>query len=61
MERVLGRLPGLYRQMIHWRNWERRSFEEIGRRTGRSAEAARQLWRRALEQLRHFLGPSQEP
>jgi RNA polymerase sigma-70 factor (subfamily 1) len=61
MARVLGWLPARYRQVIHWRHWERRSFEEIGRLTGRSAGAARQLWRRALEQLEHFLGPAPEP
>ena len=61
MARVLGWLPALYRQVIHWRHWEQRSFEEIGRLTGRSAEAARQLWRRALEQLQHFVDPAPEP
>jgi len=60
LRRVLGQLPELYQQVIHWRNWERRSFEEIGRLTGRSAGAARQLWRRALEQLAQILGPPHE-
>jgi RNA polymerase sigma-70 factor (ECF subfamily) len=57
---VLDQLPKLYRQVIYWKNWDRRSFEEIGRLTGRSAEAARQLWRRAVEQLQHCLGPGHE-
>jgi RNA polymerase sigma-70 factor (ECF subfamily) len=59
--RLLSQLPELSRQVIQWRNWEERSFEEIGRLTGRSAEAARQLWRRAIEQLETLLGPSHEP
>jgi RNA polymerase sigma-70 factor (ECF subfamily) len=57
---VLGELPELYRQVIHWRNWERRPFGEIGQLTGRSADAARQLWKRALEHLARVLEPDHE-
>jgi RNA polymerase sigma-70 factor (ECF subfamily) len=60
LRRVLGELPELYRQVIHWRNWERRTFEEIGQLTGRSADAARQLWKRALDNLARVLGPDRE-
>jgi RNA polymerase sigma-70 factor (ECF subfamily) len=53
---AIERLPETYRQVIQWRNYERCPFEEIGQRLGRSAEAARKLWTRALEQLRQDLG-----
>jgi RNA polymerase sigma-70 factor (ECF subfamily) len=55
LEQAVGQLPEHYRQIIHWRNWERLSFEEIGERSGRSAEAARKLWARAVEQLTQLL------
>jgi RNA polymerase sigma-70 factor (ECF subfamily) len=60
LERALGRLPEAAREVIQWRNYDRCSFEEIGRRLGRSAEAARKVWVRALEQLQSFLGPADE-
>ncbi len=40
---ALGRLSGDYRRVIVLRNWEERSFAEIGEAFGRSAEAARKL------------------
>jgi RNA polymerase sigma factor (sigma-70 family) len=52
---ALEQLPEHYRQVIHWRNYERLEFEDIGRRLGRSAEAARKLWGRAIEQLQRLL------
>jgi RNA polymerase sigma-70 factor (ECF subfamily) len=52
---MLDRLPDDYRQAVWLRNWEQQSFEEIGRRLGRSAEAARKLWYRGLAQFgRHW-------
>jgi RNA polymerase sigma-70 factor (ECF subfamily) len=54
---ALGRLPEDYRQAIVWRNWEELSFAEIGRRLGRSEDAARMLFGRALERLAHELEP----
>ena len=61
LERALARLPEHYRQVIRWRNYERCSFEEVGRRLGRSAEAARKLWGRALDELQKHLGPTDAP
>ena len=55
LKQCLGRLPEQYRQVIRWRNYDRCSFEEIGDRMGRSAEAARKLWARAIEHLQQFL------
>jgi RNA polymerase sigma-70 factor (ECF subfamily) len=57
---ALERLPEQYRQVVLWRNYERLPFEEIGGRLGRSAEAARKLWVRAVEQLQESLGKSDE-
>jgi RNA polymerase sigma-70 factor, ECF subfamily len=51
VRQALGRLAEDHRQVILWRNWERLSFEEIGQRLGRSAEAARKLWTRAVDEL----------
>lgn len=58
LEKALQHLPEHYRQVVQWRNWDRLPFEEIGRRLGRSPDACRKLWLRALEQLQQFLGPA---
>lgn len=49
---ALSALPGHYQDVIQLRNTDRKSFEEIGALMGRSPEAARKLWVRAIEQLR---------
>jgi RNA polymerase sigma-70 factor (ECF subfamily) len=54
---ALERLPPHYRQVLVWRQWDELPFEEIARRLGKSTDAARMLWWRALEQLRGELGP----
>jgi RNA polymerase sigma-70 factor (ECF subfamily) len=58
LRRALDQLPETARQVVRWRNYERCSFEEIGQRLGRSAEAARKVWARAIEQLRGLLTES---
>src|SRR5262249_2559194 len=55
LRRALGRLPEDYRQAGEWHSYERLTFEEIGRRLGRSEEAARKLWARAIERLQEIL------
>jgi RNA polymerase sigma-70 factor, ECF subfamily len=55
LRRVLDRLPEDYRRVIHLRYEEERSFEEIGILLQRSANAARLLWLRAVEQVKHQL------
>jgi RNA polymerase sigma-70 factor (ECF subfamily) len=55
LRRALLRLPAEYRQVVVLRNWERLPFEEIGERLGRSAEAVRKLWSRALCRLEQEL------
>jgi RNA polymerase sigma-70 factor (ECF subfamily) len=48
---AVARLPEKYRQVIVWREWEDVPLDEIARRLGRSPDAARMLWVRALERL----------
>jgi len=52
LEDALQQLPLSYRQVLHLRYGEQRSFAEIGDQLRRSPEAARKLWHRALERLR---------
>jgi len=47
--------------VIQWRNYDRASFEEIGQRLERSAEAARKLWVRAVELLQQELDATHDP
>lgn len=51
LERVLARLPEFYREVLLLRHRDECSFEEIGRRLDRSANAARKLWARAVERF----------
>jgi RNA polymerase sigma-70 factor (ECF subfamily) len=51
LTRAVSGLPEDYRRVIMLRYWEHRSFDEIGRALGRSSEAARKLWARAVERL----------
>jgi RNA polymerase sigma-70 factor (ECF subfamily) len=53
---ALERLPEVYRQVLRLRYDEKSSFEQIGRALGRSAEAARKLWLRAVRCLRTEMG-----
>ena len=55
VERALERLPEDYRRVITLRNQERREFDDIGLLMGRSADAARRLWSRAIERLQQEL------
>jgi RNA polymerase sigma-70 factor (ECF subfamily) len=52
---ALERLPEDYRRVLLLRHQEGLSFEAIGQRLGRSGEAARKLWVRAVEQLQQIL------
>jgi RNA polymerase sigma-70 factor (ECF subfamily) len=51
LQQVLDAMPEDYRQVLQLRHLEDRSFEEIGTRMNRSANAARKLWARAVERL----------
>jgi RNA polymerase sigma-70 factor (ECF subfamily) len=60
LEEGLARLPEPYRRVIEWRHREQCSFREIGARLGRTPNAARMLWVRAVERLREELPESHE-
>jgi RNA polymerase sigma-70 factor (ECF subfamily) len=55
LERALDRLPEDYREVLTLRYQGELSFEEIGLRLGRSGNAARKLWLRALRKLEQEL------
>ncbi len=55
LKRAIQQLPEDMRKAVLMRNWERLSFEEIGRRLNRSSEAARKLWSRSVERLRELM------
>lgn len=52
LESALARLPDDYRQVITLRYQDEQSFDEIGIIMGRTPDAARKLWSRAMERLR---------
>jgi RNA polymerase sigma-70 factor (ECF subfamily) len=52
---AMSRLSEDYREVLHLRNWQQLPFMDIGEKMGRSAEAARKLWSRALVQLQQEL------
>ncbi len=60
LDGALRHLPDHYRTVVVLHQWDERSFAEIGRRLGRSEEAARKLWVRAIEQLHTLLEPLAE-
>jgi RNA polymerase sigma-70 factor (ECF subfamily) len=48
---VLGRLSADHQTVLRLRYWDDLTFPQIGERLGRSEEAVRKLWLRALRQL----------
>jgi RNA polymerase sigma-70 factor (ECF subfamily) len=56
VDRVLERLPEDYRQVLLWRYREELAFEEIARRLGRTENAVRKLWARALDRFQTEIG-----
>jgi RNA polymerase sigma-70 factor (subfamily 1) len=55
IQEVIGRLPSRQAEVVRLHNEENLSFTEIGRRIGRSADAARKLWARSVAYLRRTL------
>lgn len=53
--RAMEQLPEHYRVVLQLRQQENRSFAEIGTRIGKSPEAARKIWARAVEHLKEIL------
>jgi len=56
VNRVLEELPARYVQVILLHSRDGRTFEEIGRLLGKTPEAARKLWERAVKELQTRLG-----
>ena len=61
LRQALDRLPDDYRRVITLRYLEQCPFDEIGRQLRRTPNAARLLWLRAIEQVKHALGCADEP
>ena len=57
---ALERLPDDYREVIILRHLEGLNFAEIAERMGRSVDSVKNLWARALAQLRRTLGAADE-
>jgi RNA polymerase sigma-70 factor (ECF subfamily) len=55
---ALGRLPEDYREVLILHHLEELNFPEVARRMGRSVDSVKNLWARALAQLRRILGVS---
>lgn len=55
LEAALQRLAEDHEQVIRLRSFERLSFADVGQRMGRSADAARKLWVRAIARLQKEL------
>jgi RNA polymerase sigma-70 factor (ECF subfamily) len=60
LQRALARLSQVARQVIEWRNYQRLTFEAIGKRLDKSAEAARKIWARAIVELQWILEPGRK-
>ena len=52
---AMDRLSEEYQLVLRLRNWERLSFEDIGKQMQRSENAVQKLWARALKQLEREL------
>jgi RNA polymerase sigma-70 factor, ECF subfamily len=59
-ERALASLPAHYQRVIVLRNLEHRSFVEIAQEIGRSPDATRKLWFRAIACLQQRYGGAPE-
>lgn len=55
LARMMARLPPDYRDVLHLHYWEGLSFVRIAGRIGRSPDAVRKLWHRAIGQLQEKL------
>ena len=58
LARAMERLPEDYRQVLAFRHEEQLTFEQIGQKMERTANAARMLWLRAVERLQKEMGVS---
>jgi RNA polymerase sigma-70 factor (ECF subfamily) len=58
LARAMELLPEDYRQVLALRHEEQLTFEQIGQKMERTANAARMLWLRAVERLQKEMGVS---
>lgn len=58
---AIARLPDEARLVLAWRQHDRLGWAEIGARLGKSPEAARKVWFRAVERLRAEMGDDYAP
>lgn len=56
VQAALDRLPADYAQVLRLRHIEELPFEDVAARMGRTANAVRKLWARAVEKLEEELG-----
>jgi RNA polymerase sigma-70 factor (ECF subfamily) len=56
LARALEQLPEDYREVLVLHHLEECAFSEVARRMGRSVEAVKKLWARALARLRRSVG-----
>lgn len=61
LREAVARLPEDYQRVIALRFGEKCSFEEIGERMQRSANAARLLWLRSIERVKREMRAPHEP
>jgi RNA polymerase sigma-70 factor (ECF subfamily) len=61
VRQAVARLPEDYRRVIALRHQEGRPFHDIAREMGRTTEAVRKLWFRAVERLREEINARPEP
>lgn len=55
---AVKQLPETYQVVLRLRNWQQLSFDAIGKQLGKSAEAARKVWARAVVELERILSRS---
>ena len=60
LDHALSRLSAEQQQVIRLKNQQHLSFEAIGATIGKTSEAVRKLWARAVERLQQELGPSDD-
>jgi RNA polymerase sigma-70 factor (ECF subfamily) len=61
LQRALSRIRDDYRRVIVMRNFDRRSFDDIALEFGRSADAIKKLWSRAIVQLKQEMERHDRP
>ena len=59
LDQAMSQIPEDYQQVLRLYSWQQQSFEEVGDEMGRSPEAARKLWTRAVIKLQEVIGKTQ--